>query len=265
MTYILNDVANAIHTGLKDFGGYTANAANKANGVSAAAQSAAANFNAGQTALANNITAQNLAAQYDYNSAQAAMANQFSSMMWDKSAAWNEAMWEKQAEFNRVEAEKNRKWQEMMRATAYQTAVQDMEKAGINPILAAGGISVSAGGGSAASVGGANMSPIAGQAASGGVIGGQDTSVGGYTGQMEYLSGMLGLMSAAFSGITSAMKCFSQIPNGEDIAKSAAKGLFHFWEDHTPAGAVEKWGRTVVGPKSDELVEKAKKAIRNIR
>lgn len=265
MTYILNDVANAIHTGLRDFGGYAANAANKANGVSAAAQSAAANFNAGQSALANNITSQNLAAQYDYNSAQAAMANQYSSMMWDKSAAWNEEMWERQAEFNRVEAEKNRKWQEMMRATAYQTAVQDMQKAGINPILAAGGISASAGGGSAASVGGVSMSPMSGQMASGGVIGGQDSSISGYTGQMEYLSGLLGLLSAGMAGITSAMKCFAQVPNGEDIAKSAAKGLFHFWEDHTPAGAAEKWGRTVVGPKSDEIMEKAKEALRNKR
>lgn len=228
MTYILNDVANAIHTGLKTAAGYPASAANRANAVSAGAQSAAANFNAGQSALANNITSQNLAAQYDYNSAQAAMANNFSSMMWDKTAAWNEEMWERQAQFNREEAEKNRKWQEMMRATAYQTAVEDMSKAGINPILAAGGITASAGGGSAASVGGVSMSPMSGQMASGGVIGGDSASVGGYTGQMEYLSGILGLMSTAFAGITSAMKIFNDTPSGDSIANAVGKMLEDF-------------------------------------
>lgn len=250
MTYILNDVANAIHTGLKTAASYPASAANRANGVSAAAQSAAANFNNASTNLANNITSQNLAAQYDYNSAQAAIANNFSSMMWDKTAAWNEEMWERQAEFNRQEAEKNRKWQEMMRATAYQTAVEDMQKAGINPILAAGGITASAGGGSTASVGGVSMSPISGQAASGGVIGGQDTSINGYTGQMEYLSGMLGLLSTAFAGITSAMKIFNDTPSGDDIANSIGKVLQDF-----------KNGGQSPSTKFNEIREKAHKAI----
>lgn len=36
------------------------------------------------------------------------------------------------------EAQKNRDWQKMMSDTAFQRAVEDMKKAGINPILAAG-------------------------------------------------------------------------------------------------------------------------------
>nr|DAI03085.1 MAG TPA: minor capsid protein [Microviridae sp.] len=38
--------------------------------------------------------------------------------------------------FNAEEAAKNRQWQEQMRATQYQTAVKDMQAAGLNPMLA---------------------------------------------------------------------------------------------------------------------------------
>ena len=38
--------------------------------------------------------------------------------------------------WNAEEAEKNRQWQEQMRATQYQTAVKDMQTAGLNPMLA---------------------------------------------------------------------------------------------------------------------------------
>lgn len=40
--------------------------------------------------------------------------------------------------YNSAEATKNRDWQEMMSNTSYQRAVEDMRKAGINPILAFG-------------------------------------------------------------------------------------------------------------------------------
>lgn len=63
--------------------------------------------------------------------------------------------WQAAANFNAEEAAKQRDWQERMANSVYQRTVEDMQKAGINPILAAnmglGTASVS--GGSAASIG----------------------------------------------------------------------------------------------------------------
>lgn len=59
--------------------------------------------------------------------------------------------------FNSTEAMKNREWQEHMSNTAYQRAVEDMKKAGLNPILAFQNGGASTPGGSAATISGASM------------------------------------------------------------------------------------------------------------
>lgn len=46
--------------------------------------------------------------------------------------------WKEAAEYNAREAAIQREWQEKMANTVYQRSVEDMKKAGINPILAAG-------------------------------------------------------------------------------------------------------------------------------
>ncbi|MBQ5153949.1 hypothetical protein EGM85_11900, partial [Macrococcus caseolyticus] len=59
--------------------------------------------------------------------------------------------------YNSAEALANRSWQEHMSNTAYQRAVEDMRKAGINPILAYANGGASTPGGSGATITGASM------------------------------------------------------------------------------------------------------------
>lgn len=230
-------VAKAISTGIKAVANHSAQAASKANGVSAAAQAAQGTFNQNSANLANSIGTDRIADQYAYNSAQAAAANDFAmsswnqaaewnERMWEKNAEWQEKMWQKTAEYNTAEAANNREFQLNMAKTAYQRAVEDMEKAGLNPILAVtgGGISTGSGAGSAASMSAPSssspqMSALAGHSASGGLMNGIAASEGNYTGQMEYMGGMLGLLSAALSGISSAMQAMGGMGKvGEGIA-----------------------------------------------
>lgn len=204
MAYDLTAVGRALGEGLSQVGTYSAQAAAQANSVSAAAQSAQGQFNQTSANMANQQNQANMMNQYQFNSAQASLANDFSESMWNRAAEWNEMMWEKQADFNAQQAQIQRDWSERMSNTQYQRAMADMEQAGLNPILAysQGGAGVP--GGSTATVGGAQMSSAQGAMASGGLLGANAASEGNYTGQMEFLSGTLGLISACISGLSTA-------------------------------------------------------------
>lgn len=249
----LKSVGNALMKGVESAARTGQRAAGAANTVSKQAQSAQGAFNQNSANIANSISDNRLAAQYDFNAAQAAMANDYNMQAWNTAAAWNEEMWEKQAQFNAEQAELNRQfnhdeailartfnhdeaeiarnWTTEMDNTKYARAMTDMQNSGLNPILAYGGISsapsgaVASGGmasGSPATVSGASISSAAANMAAGGLIGGNQANEGNYTGQMEYLSGYLGLLSAAFSGISTAL---SAMGNLGDFGEGLTKGL----------------------------------------
>ena len=166
-----------------------------------------------------------MASVNEYNDAMWQKAADWNLEMWNRSADFNREMWQKQADFNADQAKINRDYQYMMASTQYQRAMQDMKKAGLNPILAysQGGSGIP--GGSTASVGGTSISPTSmssasGQMASGGLLGANTASESSYSGQMEYMSGMLGLISAFLGSLGSAAGVAGQLGEfGESLSK----------------------------------------------
>lgn len=219
-------IGNAISEGLQNIGTYSAQAAAQANNISRQAQSAQGAFNQASANQANMINDQSMMNQMGFNSAMMSAANDYNTGMWERAAEWNERMWDKQAEFNAEQAQIQRDWQERMANTSYQRAINDMSKAGLNPILAVtgGGINAGVPSGAVASVGGAQMSSASSQMASAGLLGANAASEGNFTGQMEQMSSTLALLGAIFSGIstaTDAMGGMGQI--GEMVSEGVSE------------------------------------------
>lgn len=187
-------VSTALGNALKDVGNTNAKAAATANDISREAQAWQGAFNAAMANNANQITQLMQANQAGYNAEQAAAANKL-----------QEEYWKHSAEYNTNEAEKNRQWQEYMSSTAYQRAVEDLKKAGLNPILAAMNGGAFTGGGATATMG-----PIDAKQASIGNAMGTSASVGNYSGILENTSNQLALVGAIVDGMESLIHSASE-------------------------------------------------------
>lgn len=207
-------LANSLGSAIQEIGTYSANAAARANNISAAAQAAQGAFNQASADNANTLNMSSIANQYGFNSAMMASANQYNTNAWERAAAWNEEMFQRQMDFNREEAEKQRQWQTQMANTQYQRAMTDMQKAGLNPILAYGGIGGGVPGGATASVGGSSMSAASANMASGGLLGANTASENNYMGQMEAMNSTLAILGAVFSSLSSAGQAAGMLGDG---------------------------------------------------
>lgn len=103
-------------------------------------------WQSGQNAFQSKTNRQNMLMQMGYNTLGAIQQGIYNAI--ERNAAMN---------FNSTEALKNREFQEHMSSTAYQRAVEDMRKAGLNPILAYANGGASTPGGSGATITGASM------------------------------------------------------------------------------------------------------------
>lgn len=104
------------------------------------------NWQGGQNAFQSKTNRQNMLMQMGYNTLGAIQQGVYNAI------ERNTAM-----QYNSAEALANRNFQERMSSTAYQRAVEDMRKAGLNPILAYANGGASTPGGSGATITGASM------------------------------------------------------------------------------------------------------------
>ena len=87
-------------------------------------------------ALANQLSQNSMAGQQKYNRNSMLMQMGYNTLSAIQQGVYNHIEQQTAMAYNSAEATKNRAWQEQMSNTSYQRAVEDMRKAGINPILA---------------------------------------------------------------------------------------------------------------------------------